>query len=63
MRGGFVERVLIEILHVSNDVIITSFNFLYDYLAICMAYKLENSFNLTVDVRNPEKVFKRQTES
>jgi hypothetical protein len=63
VRGGFVERVLIEILHVSNDVIITSFNFLYDDLAIWMAHKLENSVNLTVEVRNPEKVFKRQTES
>jgi hypothetical protein len=32
--GGYIERVLLEVTHIFDDVRITSFNFLYDDLTI-----------------------------
>jgi hypothetical protein len=51
------ERTLIEIIHIANDVMLTSFNFMYDDMAIWIGHQLKDYFNLTVELRNPEKTF------
>jgi hypothetical protein len=51
------ERTLIEIIHIANDVMLTSFNFMFDDMAIWIGHQLKDYFNLTVELRNPEKTF------
>jgi len=51
------EKTLIEIIHVADDLWITSHNFLFDDMAIWIGHQLKDYFNLTVELRNPEKTF------
>jgi hypothetical protein len=55
--AGASEETLIEIVHVANDLWVTSFNFLFDDMAAWIGHELKDYFNLTVELRNPEKTF------
>jgi len=46
---------IIEIIHVADNLWITSLNFLFDDMAIYIGHQLKEHFNLNLDLRNPEK--------
>jgi hypothetical protein len=52
-----VEITMIEIIHIGNDLWITSSRFTYDDMAIYIGHQLKDYFNLTVGLCNPEKTF------
>jgi hypothetical protein len=52
-----IEKPVIEIIHIANDLWVTSFDFTYDDMAVYIGHQLKDYFNLTVKLCNPEKTF------
>jgi hypothetical protein len=51
------EKTMIEIIHIANDLWVTSFDFMYDDMAVYIGHQLKDYFNLIVKLCNPEKTF------
>lgn len=57
IKGGSYPLNMIEIIHVKDNLWITSLNFIFDDMAIYIGHQLNDYLNIKMELRNPEKTF------